>query len=122
MDEVGGLLGVSEFATTASGHKELLGWLEGFGKVAQVGVEGTSSYGAGLARSLRRAGVEVVEVDRPNRQSRRHTGKSDPADAVEAARAALSARAQGGGQGQRRQRGGDQGPGGGGCRSAMARH
>jgi len=43
-------------------------------------------------------GVAVVEVDRPNRQTRRRTGKSDPADAVEAARAALSGRAQGAGK------------------------
>jgi transposase len=75
-----------------------LAWLKTFGPVAKVGIEGTSSYGAGLARSLRRAGTEVVEVDRPNRQSRRRTGKSDPADAVEAARAALSGRAQGAGK------------------------
>ena len=40
----------------------------------------------------------MVEVDRPNRQARRRTGKSDPADAVEAARAALSGRAQGAGK------------------------
>jgi transposase len=50
-----------------------------FGSVARVGIEGTSSCGAGLARWLRSAGVDVVEVDRPNRQSRRRTGKSDPA-------------------------------------------
>ena len=61
-------------------------------------MEGTGSYGAGLARFLRNCGVEVVEVDRPNRQSRRRTGKSDPADAIEAARAALSGRAQGAGK------------------------
>jgi transposase len=60
-----------------------------------VGVEGTGSYGAGLARFLRRRHVEVVEVDRPNRQVRRRQGKSDPLDAIEAARAALSGRAQG---------------------------
>ena len=42
--------------------------------------------------------MEVVEVDRPNRQSRRRTGKSDPVDAIEAARAALSGRAQGEGK------------------------
>jgi transposase len=40
----------------------------------------------------------VVEVDRPNRQARRRTGKSDPIDAIEAARAALSGRAQGAGK------------------------
>jgi len=59
-----------------------------------VGVEGTGSYGAGLARFLRRADVEVIEVDRPNRAERRRSGKSDPHDAVEAARAALGGRAQ----------------------------
>src|SRR5207237_10932973 len=75
-----------------------VGWLASFGGVARVGVEGTGSYGAGLARFLRAADVDVVEVDRPNRQARRRTGKSDPADAIEAARAALSGRAQGAGK------------------------
>src|SRR6266566_3687750 len=90
LDPVGGLLAVAEFPTTSAGHRDLLGWLSGFGPVARVGVEGTGSYGAGLARFLRRAGVEIVEVDRPNRQARWRSGKSDPLDAVEAARAALS--------------------------------
>ena len=58
-------------------------------------MEGTGSYGAGVARHLARAGVHVVEVDRQNRQARRQSGKSDPLDAVEAARAALSGRAHG---------------------------
>ena len=95
LDLVGGLLEVAEFPATAAGHRRLLGWLAGFGPVARVGVEGTGSYGAGLARHLRAAGVEVVEVDRPNRQARRRAGKSDPLDAIEAARAALSGRACG---------------------------
>jgi transposase len=98
LDPIGGLLGVGQFPTTSRGHALLLDWLSGFGPVARVGVEGTGSYGAGLARFLRNSGVEVVEVDRPNRQSRRRTGKSDPADSVEAARAALSGRAQGAGK------------------------
>jgi transposase len=95
LDGIGGLLGVKEFPTTRSGHGELLGWLSAFGTVTCVGVEGTGSYGAGLARFLRGAGVEVVEVDRPNRQARRRKGKSDPVDAVEAARAAQGGRAVG---------------------------
>jgi len=95
LDPVGGLLGVAEFPTTLAGHRELLGWLSGFGPVARAGVEGTGSYGAGLARFLRAAGVEVAGVDRPNRQARRRSGKSDPLDAIEAARAALSGRACG---------------------------
>ncbi len=72
----------------------MLNWLEGFGALTKVGVEGTGSYGAGLARFLRRADVEVIEVDRPNRAERRRSGKSDPLDAVDAARAALGGRAK----------------------------
>jgi transposase len=98
LDDIGGLLGVEEFATDAAGHRRLLEWLQGFGTVAVVGVEGTGSYGVGLARSLRAAGLAVVEVDRPNRLVRRRQGKSDPVDAVEAARAALSGRASGAGK------------------------
>jgi transposase len=74
------------------GNKALLGWLKSFGTPVRVGVEGTGSYGAGLARYLRRAGVEVVEVDRPNRQERRRKGKTDTVDAIEAARAAQAER------------------------------
>jgi transposase len=92
LDGIGGLLGVEEFKTTAAGNKALLGWLKAFGTPVRVGVEGTGSYGAGLARYLRRAGVDVVEVDRPNRQERRRRGKTDTVDAIEAARAAQADR------------------------------
>ena len=61
-----------------------------------VGVEGTGSYGVGLDRFLHDQQIAVVEVDRPNRQTRRKVGKSDPTDAVAAARAALSGAAGGG--------------------------
>jgi transposase len=95
LDPLGGLLGSESFATDSAGYKALFTWLETFGAVTKIGIEGTGSYGAGLARFMRRAGVEVIEVDRPNRQKRRRSGKSDPLDAVEAARAALSGRATG---------------------------
>jgi transposase len=88
LDGSGGLLGVEQFPTTSAGNRQLLGWLAGFGTVVRVGVEGTGSYGASLARYLRRAGVEVVEVDRPNRQERRRKGKTDTVDAIQAAHAA----------------------------------
>ena len=94
-DPIGGVLGVESFLATGAGYAELFEWMRDFGPVTRVGVEGTGAYGAGLARFLRSAGVEVIEVDRPNRQARRAHGKSDPADAVEAARAALSGRARG---------------------------
>ena len=92
LDGIGGLLGVEQFPTTTAGNKALLGWLKTFGTWCKVGVEGTGSYGAPLARYLRRAGVEVVEVDRPNRQERRRKGKTDIVDAIEAARAAQAER------------------------------
>jgi transposase len=95
VDANGGVLGVESFATTPGGYGELCSWLETFGTLARVGVEGTGAYGAGLARHLRRRGLVVIEVDRPNRQERRRNGKSDELDAIEAARAALSGRASG---------------------------
>lgn len=90
IDSNGGLLGVRSFRADVAGYRELIGWLNGFGSVIRVGVEGTGSYGVGLARHLRDVGVVVVEVDRPNRQTRRRLGKSDPIDAQAAARAVLS--------------------------------
>jgi len=92
LDPIGGLLGVQEFPVTPAGYARLLG---GFGTVALVGIEGTGSYGAGLARHVTAAGIRVIEVDRSDRQDRRRQGKSDPLDAVSAARAAQSGRARG---------------------------
>ena len=64
LDPVGGLPGVREFPVTAAGYAGLPVWLGGFGTVCLVGIEGTGSYGAGLARHMSAAGVRVVEVDR----------------------------------------------------------
>ena len=76
LDPVGGLLGVEEFPATAAGYARLLGWLGGFGTVCLVGIEGTGSYGAGLARHITAAGIRVVEVDRSDRQDR--AGRASP--------------------------------------------
>ena len=93
IDHNGGLLGVESFTADSAGYENLLGWLVGLGEVIRIGVEGTGSWGVGLARFLAHADVEVVEVDRPNRQVRHKQGKSDATDAVAAARAALSGEA-----------------------------
>jgi transposase len=95
VDQIGRVLGDREFPATAAGYRQLLAWLRRHGRLVKVGVEGTGSYGAGLARHLSAAGVVLVEVDRPDRKTRRSKGKSDPIDAVAAARAALSGRAAG---------------------------
>ena len=95
LDQVGRLLGTHTFPTTAAGYRQLLTWLRGHGRVERVGVEGTGSYGAALARHLSDAGVQVLEVARPNRQVRRRHGKTDVVDAVAAARAVQSGEATG---------------------------
>jgi transposase len=95
IDEVGRQLGDRQFLATAAGYRRLLAWLRRHGQLMRVGVEGTGCYGAELTRVLRAAGVEVVEVDRPDRKTRRAKGKSDPVDAYAAAAAALSGRAAG---------------------------
>lgn len=89
----GRALGSASFPTTASGDAELVAWLKGLGALERVGVEATGSYGAGLSRYLSSQGVEVIEVDRPDRKARRFEGKSDAVDAEAAARAVLSGRA-----------------------------
>nr|WP_091517283.1 IS110 family transposase [Amycolatopsis sacchari] len=86
----GQLLGVQTFPATGPGYAQLARWLESFGALRIVGVEGTGAYGAGLTRYLTGRQITVVEVDRPDRRTRRARGKSDPIDAEAAARAALT--------------------------------
>lgn len=93
VDEVGRILGTDTFPATAAGYRRLLKWLERHGELVKVGAEGTGCYGMSLARFLADRGVEVVEVNRPNRQLRRRRGKSDTVDAEAAARAALNGEA-----------------------------
>jgi transposase len=68
-------LGPLAIATTPAGYRRLLEWSRGLGSDPRFGIEGTGSYGAGLARFLVAAGCMVIEVSRPTRQtrSRRHT-------------------------------------------------
>ncbi|MCA1694989.1 MAG: transposase [Actinobacteria bacterium] len=91
IDHLGREVSEREFPATAASYAALAVWLRSFGELARVGVEGTSSYGAGLVRYLRQAGVSALEVDRPDRRVRRVQGKSDAIDASAAARAALTA-------------------------------
>lgn len=95
IDLVGRELGAENFPTTPAGYQALIAFLVSFGQVLRVGIEGTGVYGAGLCRAVREAGLEPVEVDRPDRKARRFQGKNDTIDAYAAARAALSGRATG---------------------------
>jgi transposase len=93
VDELGRLLAARSFPATARGFKLLLAWAREHGPVCRAGVEGTGSFGAGLACFLADQGVRVVEVTRPSRRGRRHLGKSDTVDAEAAARMVLSGEA-----------------------------
>lgn len=90
IDGAGRRLGDQQFPTTEAGYLALIAFIASFGMLLRVGVEGTGSYGAGLARALRDHGIHVSEVIRPNRQTRRMRGKSDPIDAYAAAATALA--------------------------------
>jgi hypothetical protein len=93
IDARGAELADREYATTPAGYRAALGFIASHGPLEKIGVEGTSSYGAGFGAAARRAGVRVVEVNRPDRAERRRRGKSDPIDAYAAARAVWSGRA-----------------------------
>ena len=95
VDTTGRVLASAPFRAHPVGYEQLGDWLGSWGRVVRVGVEGTGSYGAGLVRYLTEAGVEVVEVNRPNRQLRRRLGKTDTVDAEAAAQASLNGQATG---------------------------
>lgn len=95
LDLSGRLLGVREFPATGPGYQQLLDWVAGHGLIRAVGMESTGSYGAGLTRHLLVAGIDVVEVNRPEKSTRARQGKSDPIDAESAARQVLAGTAIG---------------------------
>jgi len=90
IDSLGARLGVLAISADTGGYGQLEVWARALGRVQSFGVEGTGSYGAGLASFLRRFGHRVVEVNRGDRRTRRQNGKSDTVDAEMAARAVLA--------------------------------
>jgi transposase len=88
LDRLGGELGSMTIGADASGYLALWRWAQELGEPA-FAIEGTGSYGAGLARFLVGAGGEVYECERPRRAERRR-GKSDLIDAALAASRLLS--------------------------------
>ncbi|MFC1982541.1 transposase [Chloroflexota bacterium] len=90
IDKLGARMGQLTLPTTNMGYVALERWARTLGEIEAIGVEGTGSYGAGLARFLRGQGHTVIEVNRPDRSTRRRLGKSDPTDAEMAARSVLA--------------------------------
>jgi transposase len=87
---LGGVLAHITTSADAAGYRRLLDFAH-----AQLpgrrcwAVEGTGSFGAGLAGFLQQHGEQVLEVGRPKRPASRSGAKSDALDAVRAAREAL---------------------------------
>lgn len=90
LDELGARLGDTVVDVNRRGYAEFEQWARRHGELITFGIEGTGSYGAGLASFLRRRGHRVVEVNSPDRRIRYLHGKDDPLDAESAARAVLS--------------------------------
>jgi transposase len=95
LDERGRLLATESFPTTARSHSWLERWALRFGMIDAIGIEGTGAWGAGVSRHFTAGGYRVVEVDRPDRKTRRQRGKSDTIDAEAAARAVQAGTATG---------------------------
>lgn len=93
VDGVGRMIDGAEFRNDAKGHKQFLAWVRGQAVERRIGIEGSGSFGAGLARMLLEAGEDVREVPssltyRERRRESTH-GKSDPIDALAIARVVM---------------------------------
>jgi transposase len=85
----GGVVFEASSAASSDGYAQLLRFADLHAPGSRVfAVEGTGSFGAGLARFLAGRGERVLEVGRLRRE-RRSGGKSDALDAVRAARSVL---------------------------------
>lgn len=93
IDHLGVRVGERHVPANREGYARLEAWAASLGRVSAFGIEGTGSYGVGVASSLRRNGHRIVEVNRGDRRSRRSNGKTDTLDAEAAARAVLSGEA-----------------------------
>ncbi len=87
---LGARLATISVSADRAGYAELIDWARSLGVVEAFGIEGTGSYGVGLASFARRHDVRVVEVNHCDRRKRRNNGKSDTIDAETAARSVLS--------------------------------
>ncbi len=90
LDQLGGVIASTDVAANQRGYRQLLEWARCHSSCRTWVVEGTGSYGAGLASFLARSGEVVYEGDRPQRRKRGAGGKSDQLDAIKVAREALA--------------------------------
>jgi transposase len=90
INRLGARLGTLSAHADRAGYAEMVAWARTLGPVEAFGIEGTGSYGVGLASFVRRQAIRVVEVNHCDRRKRRNLGKSDTLDADTAARSVLA--------------------------------
>ena len=95
INDLGARLATFRAPANGAGYADLVAWARTLGDLEAFGIEGTGSYGVGLASFVRRQGLRVVEVNRCDRRKRRNNGKSDTLDAESAARSVLAGVATG---------------------------
>jgi len=78
IDEVGRQLGDREFPAAPAGYRALADWLGEYGTLTTIGVEGTGTYGAALARYLRTIGLTVVGSTAPTASRAARTASPTP--------------------------------------------
>ena len=79
---LGARLATARVAANQAGYAELLAWARQLGTIEAFGIEGTGSYGVGLASFVRRQGCRVVEVNHCDRRKRRNNGAETAARSV----------------------------------------
>ncbi len=92
----GAAIATRSISNDSAGYAQLLAWIldHAPGPRLVICIEGTRSYGVGLARAATAAGLTVIECEQPTRKTRRGKGKSDPIDAHLAVLAALGLHAE----------------------------
>ncbi len=92
----GAVIAACTIRSTSAGYAQLLAWISGHAPGPRLAacIEGTRSYGAGLARAAAAAGLLVIECEQPARKARRGKGTPGPAGAHLAVRAGLARRRQ----------------------------
>jgi transposase len=90
IDRLGTRLASCSVSADRAGYAELIAWAQALGAIEAFGIEGTGSYGVGLASYVRRHALRVLEVSHCDRRKRRSHGKSDTLDAETAARSVLA--------------------------------
>ena len=86
-----GVVATGRFPANAAGYQEAVAWADQYSTDTERAwaIEGTSSYGRGMATALARSGEWVIEFDRAKEKPAKDGSKTDELDAIRAGRETL---------------------------------